>query len=124
MLLTDFYTIDKTEQTDAGTVFHITLNEKHAIYQGHFPGQPVLPGVCTLNTVKECAEQIVNKPLIYTQISSCKFLSSVDPTVCNKITLSLALKPNEDDTYTLSADGTNNEVAFIKIKAQMKKIDN
>ena len=57
----------------------IELNPGHALYQGHFPGQPVVPGVCTLQMIKESAEQIVSQPLQYVQIASSKFLSAINP---------------------------------------------
>lgn len=49
MLLDNFYTILSSEQPDetSGTVL-LELNPDHAIYQGHFPAHPVVPGVCLL----------------------------------------------------------------------------
>ena len=34
----------------------IELDEHHDIFKGHFPGQPVLPGVCMLQITKEILE--------------------------------------------------------------------
>jgi 3-hydroxyacyl-[acyl-carrier-protein] dehydratase len=122
MLFTDFYTVDQMIMSDSGAVFHITLNPNHVIYNGHFPGQPVLPGVCSLQIIKECAEQLVNKKLHYAQISLCKFLRYVDPVQCNEITLNISIVKNEEGMFQISANGMNGDSYFIKIKAMVKKI--
>ena len=60
MLLDNFYTILSSEQPDetSGTVL-LELNPDHAIYQGHFPAHPVVPGVCLLQLIKESVENIL-----------------------------------------------------------------
>ena len=72
MLLDNFYTILSSEQPDetSGTVL-LELNPDHAIYQGHFPAHPVVPGVCLLQLIKESVENIRHQKMQYTQISSC-----------------------------------------------------
>ena len=78
MLLENFYKIiHRKEREDGKREIEIELNPGHALYQGHFPGQPVVPGVCTLQMIKESAEQIVSQPLQYVQIASSKFLSAI-----------------------------------------------
>ena len=64
MLLENFYKIIHIkEREDGKQAIEIELNPGHVLYQGHFPGQPVVPGVCTLQIIKESAEQIANQPL-------------------------------------------------------------
>ena len=71
MLLENFYKIIHIkEREDGKQAIEIELNPGHVLYQGHFPGQPVVPGVCTLQIIKESAEQIANQPLQYVQIAS------------------------------------------------------
>lgn len=79
MLLENFYKIiHRKEREDGKREIEIELNPGHALYQGHFPGQPVVPGVCTLQMIKESAEQIVSQPLQYVQIaSSNSYLPSI-----------------------------------------------
>ena len=48
MLLENFYKIIHIkEREDGKQAIEIELNPGHVLYQGHFPGQPVVPGVCT-----------------------------------------------------------------------------
>ena len=49
MLLDHFYTILSSELSDSTTwTIQVELNSEHTVYQGHFPGHPVVPGVCLL----------------------------------------------------------------------------
>ena len=53
MLLENFYKIIHIkEREDGKQAIEIELNPGHVLYQGHFPGQPVVPGVCTLQIIK------------------------------------------------------------------------
>ena len=52
MLLENFYKIIHIkEREDGKQAIEIELNPGHVLYQGHFPGQPVVPGVCTLQII-------------------------------------------------------------------------
>ena len=49
MLLDNFYTILSSESSDSTIwTIQVKLNPGHPVYQGHFPGHPVVPGVCLL----------------------------------------------------------------------------
>jgi 3-hydroxyacyl-[acyl-carrier-protein] dehydratase len=57
----------------------IELNAGHPIFEGHFPQQPVLPGVCMLQIVKEVVAVYSGKNIRLVKAGSMKFLSFVDP---------------------------------------------
>lgn len=79
MFKTPFYSILQSISDNNNHSVMVKLNTSHPIYQGHFPEQPVVPGVCTLQIIKECIAKIVNKELAYKTISSCKFTSLIIP---------------------------------------------
>jgi len=120
MFFTDFYKVNHTDTSSSGTIFHIELNPGHDIYKAHFPGQPVLPGACTLQIIKECAQQMLNKKLQYSRINLCKFLRYVDPVQCNEIKLTISFNENEDGSLQMISNGTCEDSFFIKTKAIMK----
>jgi len=114
MLLDHFYTILSTTWT-----IQVELNSEHTVYQGHFPGHPVVPGVCLLQLMKECVENIRQQKLQYTQVSSCKFLSAINPIETPHIAVMLVLKETEEGTLLLQAEGTVKNECFIKLKAAL-----
>lgn len=51
----------------------------HPAFAGHFPGDPVLPGVVLLDEAIHAVEMAVGVPLSGFQIASAKFQSRVKP---------------------------------------------
>lgn len=122
MQLTNLYTILSSEQT-AETVWNIRvrLNPEQIIYQGHFPQQPVVPGVCLLHIIKECLENIREQKLQFTRIASCKFLSSINPSQAPEVSFLLTYRETEEGGVQLQAEGIitkeEEKECFIKLKA-------
>jgi 3-hydroxyacyl-[acyl-carrier-protein] dehydratase len=122
MLLTNFYRILNDERVGETNRFAIELNPEHRLFDGHFPIQKVLPGVCSLLIVKECAGRMTGTELQYTHISSCKFLASVLPELNRRLNVTVSLEPKDENLYGLIADGCYNDATFIKLKATVKTI--
>jgi len=120
MLIAQFYNILSTKAGEemAWTV-NVELNANHGVYQGHFPGNPVLPGVCTLQIIKECLEGLMDSTLQYIQVSSCKFLSAIDPNATPRLLINLSAKELEGNQVQLVAEGKTGETDFIKLKATL-----
>lgn len=119
-LLPGFYAILQSENINAiDWNVQVKLNPQHPVYGGHFPGQPVVPGVCMLQIIKECAEEICHTALQYKQIASCKFLSAINPNETPELKFSFTIKKNEDGVYQLLAEGTSSKGICIKLKAQL-----
>lgn len=122
MLLDDFYKIIHIEEQENGSrKIDIELNPDHVLYQGHFPGQPVVPGVCTLQMIKESAELLLNQPLQYVQIASSKFLSAVNPLESPFLYLYIKPEEAEEHLFKVHAEGICNEKNFIKLKATLTR---
>lgn len=107
MQLTNFYTILSSELTDETTwTVQVKLNPDQVIYQGHFPQQPVVPGVCLLHIIKECVETIRQQKLQFSQIATCKFLSSINPSEAPQVSFLLTFKETEEGKLQLQAEGS------------------
>ncbi|MDU1890200.1 MAG: hydroxymyristoyl-ACP dehydratase [Dysgonomonas sp.] len=119
MLLNDFYKIVDLSKTEQGWVLHIELNPSHNLYKGHFPEQPIVPGVCTLQIIKENVENAVNEKFTFTRISSCKFLAAINPLTCKEVIFNILLDKVDDKNYTLVVDGIYQEKPCIKLKATL-----
>lgn len=102
MLLTDFYTRNSLEQTAKQQyIAWVTLNEDHAIFKGHFPDNPVTPGVCMMQIIKEFTEDIVGKPLQMVKASNVKFMALINPEVNPELRLEISISSPEDSLYTV-----------------------
>lgn len=91
-LLGNFYSVDGIElKQDCSYVVKVTLFAEHKIYEGHFPMQPVVPGVCTLTVIREVLGIILSRNVSFSRIKECKYLSALIPNSDLKITLNIEL---------------------------------
>ncbi len=113
MLLDNLYTTRMLETGPDGTVIRavIMLNSMHPVFKGHFPGNPILPGVCTVQIIKEVMEAAFGKPLVIRSAGSIKYLGFVNPAAMPELEFHLHLNYSEDRSIvcaaTVSAQGTS-----------------
>ena len=119
-LFSNFYHITQSENiNETDWIVRVMLNPQHPVYAGHFPQQPVVPGVCILQIIKECLEKIHQAPLQYKQIASCKFLSAINPNETPELKFSITTKRSETDTLLVLVEGASSKDICIKLKAQL-----
>ncbi len=93
----------------------LELNAAHPIFAGHFPDQPILPGVCMMQIVKEILEEVIGAPTRLMKASEMKFLAVINPNENPSVELELVYTAIED---TIKVDATiyNATVKFFKFK--------
>ncbi|MCI1186389.1 hypothetical protein MON38_03085 [Hymenobacter sp. DH14] len=117
MLQNSFYTLETVPETTATHMqATIRLNPDHAIFAGHFPGQPVVPGVCMLQIIKELLESAIGQRLQLTQAGNVKFLTVLTPQAHAVVDVRLNFESSESGILlseaTISADTTR----FIRLQ--------
>ncbi len=97
-ILKDFYIVNKIEKNENG-IFSakISLNKNHEIFKGHFPGNPVTPGVCMMQIVKDLTEEILNAKLLLKSASNVKFMAIINPEETPDLVLELNISQNENE---------------------------
>ncbi|OJV19456.1 MAG: hypothetical protein BGO30_06150 [Bacteroidetes bacterium 41-46] len=108
MKIENLYSIDKTDISAGNSyseeaIFKISLNPESEIFKGHFPGTPVLPGVCTMEIVKDCTESLLKREIIFTRIPQCKFTGMVDPNLDRILEVKITAKNSDDGSITINA---------------------
>src|SRR3978361_1636702 len=111
-----FYTV-LSPVMEADTIRAILkINPDHAIFKGHFPGQPVVPGVCMLQIVKELVEKAVGSPTRLHNGHDLKFLSVIDPRTNNLVNLEANYTAQPAGNIHVTARLFHNETTFFKFK--------
>jgi len=111
MLMNDFYSCRDIAVLDNELNCTLVFNAEHDIFRGHFPGNPVVPGVCTMEIVKELLQQQVSRPLILRSTGNVKFLQLVTP----DITPVMKINWKEDETgYTVKASLSRESAVLFK----------
>lgn len=109
MLKDDFFRVITMDKGSTAINVVLELNHDHNIFKGHFPGTPVVPGVCMMQMVKEIMEINTGKPLLLSNADSMKFLVVVDPLVNKVVKIDISYKTTDetiDVTASLSAEDT------------------
>ena len=97
MLLEGLYEIREFEYTEPYIKATIKLNKEHRIFEGHFPGHPVLPGVCVIQIIKELTEKSLEKKLMLSVASNVKFMSVINPEKNDVVQFEIQLARDEGD---------------------------
>lgn len=111
-----FYTITGIIHSNNAIHAIFQLNPEHAIFKGHFPGQPVVPGVCMLQMIKELLESALGKMFRLSIGNELKFLSVIDPTRNKLIHVELNYTGEAAVGITINARLFYNETVFFKCK--------
>lgn len=119
MLLKGFYTIKTISTIDSKTTAIITINKNHEVFKGHFPGNPVTPGVCMMQIIKEITESVVEKKLFMTSSSNVKFMAIINPEINPDLELTIDLK-STDDGYKIKNVSKFHDTVALKLSATYK----
>jgi 3-hydroxyacyl-[acyl-carrier-protein] dehydratase len=119
MILKDtLYSINSI-QVDGETIqFAISIDPKHAIFDGHFPGNPVTPGVVQMEIIKELLSTHFQRTLKLKTMNTCKFLAILNPQVSPEVQIKITLLPTDSDSIKISGVIVKNDVNFLKIQAE------
>ena len=79
MFMNDLYFTEHIADDDGSAIATVKLNKDHGIFKGHFPGNPILPGVCMIQIIKELMEKVCNKELQLAEAGNIKYLAFVNP---------------------------------------------
>ncbi|MDR2384674.1 MAG: hypothetical protein LBD80_03275 [Tannerella sp.] len=114
MLKDKLYIIKEKQETESDCVWRLTLNASHPVYEAHFAGNPVTPGACIVQIIKELAEDFLNRTLHINAVKNTKFLNVVHPKTNNEIMVRINLQTVEKNILSLSSTIFDKETVFAK----------
>ncbi|MFD2943573.1 3-hydroxyacyl-ACP dehydratase [Flavobacterium notoginsengisoli] len=123
MILKDFYKVLSEEKiSDSKYNITILVNEKHEVFKGHFPGNPIMPGVCMIQIIKELTESITNSSLMIQSLANVKFMALINPEVTPELRLELDVTTTEDGLVKVKNTTYFNDTTALKLSNVYKKI--
>lgn len=123
MILKDFYTVISLENpSDSKFIAKIKVNENHEVFKGHFPGNPIMPGVCMMQIIKELTEKITDSTLFMQSLSNVKFMSLINPFVSSELLLEIDLNITEDGIIKVKNSTFFNDTLALKLGSVYRKI--
>jgi 3-hydroxyacyl-[acyl-carrier-protein] dehydratase len=123
MVINSLFKVKEMTTTDAEIKARVVLRVDHEIFKGHFPGQPVVPGVCMMQLIKELVELSKDRKFNLREADNIKFLSVIDPRVNSELNASISLSGNATDII-VNASLFADSVTFFKLKAVLNPAGN
>ncbi len=98
----------------------VRMNANHPVYQGHFPGNPITPGVLTMQMIRECAGRNIGRHLRFKSIKSCRLAAMVRPGDTLRLKMDIS-----DDNGTVKMKATltgaeNEEDLRLQLDAELQ----
>jgi len=79
-------------EADGRAIFEFRFAADDPVFAGHFPGNPILPGVFQLELTRLAAETVLKCPLVVREVSKAKFRLPISPGETLRVELKLAEK--------------------------------
>ncbi len=122
MLLKDFYTLKSLENNEGDKyTAHVVLNPAHDVFKGHFPGNPVTPGVCMMQIIKELTQEVTKTKLVMKNASNVKFMALINPEATPELKLELDIIQGEDGTVKVKNTTCFNDTVALKLSCNYSK---
>ena len=92
-------TITATREMPAGSIW----------FDGHFPGNPILPGIAQLAMVVGVLEEALKRKVAVTRVSRIRFKTTIHPG--EKVTIGIRSKPGDPMTYSFQISNSTEQAA-------------
>lgn len=130
-LKNNLYKIISKEEVNSIFNYTVELNPSCVIYQAHFPGEPITPGVCIVQIGKEVIEDLLleqssaSRRLEIIKAKNIKFLSVISPNEMPILTYQVRKLGFSDDNMTIETQIVVNsdDKSMAKISLVLKLYD-
>lgn len=118
MPVSGLYTIQILEKEADAVTAEVRVDPAHRLFEGHFPGSPVLPGVVQLEMVKVALSDALGRELALKEMATCKFLEVFNPLETPVMTLTIKYKGG--DALDVTASGSQGGSTYFKLRASYR----
>ena len=117
MLIPNYYTILQQSQEGDTYLFKVSLCADCSVYAGHFPGEPIAPGVCNIQMLKECLETVLGHSVLLDTIQQCRFTTLITPIAYPEPEIRICLLKREEGRVKFKATLGKGEAVYLELKA-------
>lgn len=117
LFLNKLYKINSIKDENNVIESSIEIDKTHPVFLGHFPGNPVVPGVCLIQMVKELLELTMKRSLKLSKASNIKFLAAWNPEIENIVKANINYTVS-NELISVSAKLQGKERTYISLKAE------
>lgn len=107
--------LEHIQNNETAQEFRVHVNPDDHIFDGHFPGQPILPGVVIAECVKRAVALAVQAAVNTEKLSFVKFMNPVVPSANSVLELNLQIASAEGQVKA-SAVLSEGDKTYSKVK--------
>lgn len=120
LLHNDFYAIASSSTEEDIYNFTVHINPVHHIFDGHFPGNPVTPGVVQMEMIKELLSIALDKKMSLESMGTCKFLAILNPNETPDVDVSIKTSLSEEGATKVTASINAGDTSFFKMNGSYR----
>jgi 3-hydroxyacyl-[acyl-carrier-protein] dehydratase len=102
------YDFEEIERTDSEIRYRLDVPETSRFFAGHFPGNPILPGVAQVQICIEVLANSLDRPVRLARLESVRYRKPVTPGMPCELTIHLE---DEDGRVEFRYDGPDGLIA-------------
>lgn len=99
----------------------ITVDRDSRVYAGHFPSNPLTPGVYQVQMLIDVLQEHLGMPLLLSAARSIKFTSPHNPDDHTVLHLLAKISPGSDGIYAINARLFKGETDYLKFRGDFRK---
>ena len=122
MLRGDLYTLENFAHSNGSATATLFLNSSHPIFDGHYPGLPVLPGACILQIVKEVFSLTIKSEVMLVNANNLKFLTMINPTSISGLEFKLTYQDVDEQFLKVNATLHFEEKVYFKLQGSFRRV--
>ena len=122
MLKDDFFTVKEVVRVDSEATYRVALNGDHPIFQAHFAGNPVMPGACIAQMIKELSEECLSGRFFISVVKNMKFLKVISPVENPEVSVQMVYTTQDDGNISVSTVIKEGEDVFSKAVLVLKPV--
>lgn len=115
MLENNFFTIIAKKSNENQVCFTVRINAEHPIFGGHFPGDPITPGVCIVQMACDLFSHLQQQRFVVSSLKNAKFMQIIRPLETAEIDfqISYQMAENQND-FDVKCVVSNPDTTFAK----------
>lgn len=116
MFVDKFFTIKEHRESEYSAEFDVEICAKHPIFDGHFPGDPITPGVCILQMACDLFSHLKQQEFFISAVKNAKFMHVIRPLETPGVTFQISYQLSENQMdYDLKCVVSHEDTTFAKI---------
>jgi len=123
MTNSEIYQITSFQSIETNIEATLNFNVNHPVFAGHFPGNPIVPGVVQVQIIKDLMERKTGKSLLLIQGKNIKFLSVISPLEHPQVDVTIRFQIADDHSIKVQAILQWSEKIFSKFTGTFAQSD-